>query len=772
MFKTKAETLDFLKKKIKLSKIPKTYFFSVSEWKENKKLIISKIKSEFNGKIVIRSSASDEDNYESSNAGKYKSFLNVNSKNSRDVEKKIKIVIQGYRKSSYKKSKILIQRKISSINSSGVVFNRDLSTGAKYYVINYDDVSGKSDTVTSGTTKNSNRILFVYNKKLSDVKSIRFFKLLKSIEEIEDIYKKIPLDIEFIITKNLDIYILQVRPLLLAKKNSLYQDKKINRCLNSLKNKISIKMKNWNTVYGQMPDWNPAEIIGKYPYPLLSSLYKELVLNNAWIKARKIMGYNDNFKKKALMEVFLNQSFIDVRKSFLSYLPSGLSEKFKKKIVDFNIYKLKKNPTFHDKIEFDISINCFLFDFEKRIRKLYPKLLTKKETQILKNRYKEIFIKNLNNFDEGSININLKKIHYLNRELEENKLQEDIKKIILFTKNFGVIPFSALARHAFIAENLLRSLTRQKIITPQDVDNFKSSFETVTSKFINDCELLSKNQINFESFKKKYGHLRPGTYDINSKNYSSFKKDFFLRKNLSKKKNNIFKLKNFKRKNIAKILKKNNIKMTVDNFFNYLKNAIASREYSKFIFTKNVDLILKKISDIAKKNELSKKQISFCEVNDVVKLNNNRSFKKKLKKMIQINKEKYNVHLNIRLPMLLVDPEGVDVIPFQVSSPNFIGKNKVFSKMKRITNSSNIKRVSLSKKIILIENADPGFDWLFNFNIKGLITKFGGANSHMAIRCNELKIPAAIGIGEKIFEEIKDKDQIILNCPLKRIETN
>ena len=70
------------------------------------------------------------------------------------------------------------------------MFNRDLSTGAKYYVINYDDVSGKSDTVTSGTTQNSNRVLFVYNKKLSDVKSRRFFKLLSSIEEIENIYKK------------------------------------------------------------------------------------------------------------------------------------------------------------------------------------------------------------------------------------------------------------------------------------------------------------------------------------------------------------------------------------------------------------------------------------------------------------------------------------------------------------------------------------------------------------------------------------------------------
>ena len=37
MFKSKAETLIFLKKKIKLSKVPKTYFFSVLEWKKQKK---------------------------------------------------------------------------------------------------------------------------------------------------------------------------------------------------------------------------------------------------------------------------------------------------------------------------------------------------------------------------------------------------------------------------------------------------------------------------------------------------------------------------------------------------------------------------------------------------------------------------------------------------------------------------------------------------------------------------------------------------------------
>ena len=106
---------------------------------------------------------------------------------------------------------------ISSINCSGVVFNRDLNTAANYYVINYDDISGKSDTVTSGSTLNSNRVLFVL-KKLADVKSKRFLKLLKAIEEIEKIYNEIPLDIEFVINQKLEVYILQVRPLVLIKK--------------------------------------------------------------------------------------------------------------------------------------------------------------------------------------------------------------------------------------------------------------------------------------------------------------------------------------------------------------------------------------------------------------------------------------------------------------------------------------------------------------------------------------------------------------------------
>ena len=70
----------------------------------------------------------------------------------------------------------------------------------------------------------------------------------------------------------------------------------------------------------------------------------------------------------------------------------------------------------------------------------------------------------------------------------------------------------------------------------------------------------------------------------------------------------------------------------------------------------------------------------------------------------------------------------------------------------------------------MIENADPGFDWIFSHKIKGLITKYGGSNSHMSIRCSEFSIPAAIGCGEKLFNNISRREKIFLDCSQKNIK--
>ena len=65
---------------------------------------------------------------------------------------------------------------------------------------------------------------------------------------------------------------------------------------------------------------------------------------------------------------------------------------------------------------------------------------------------------------------------------------------------------------------------------------------------------------------------------------------------------------------------------------------------------------------------------------------------------------------------------------------------------------------------------NSGYDWIFTRNIAGLITKYGGANSHMAIRCAEYNIPAAIGCGIQPYERILKHATCLLDCQGKRLE--
>ena len=71
--------------------------------------------------------------------------------------------------------------------------------------------------------------------------------------------------------------------------------------------------------------------------------------------------------------------------------------------------------------------------------------------------------------------------------------------------------------------------------------------------------------------------------------------------------------------------------------------------------------------------------------------------------------------------------------------------------------------------IVLIKSADPGFDWIFSHDIRGLITMYGGANSHMAIRCAEFGLPAAIGCGKRLFETLIKAPVVELNCAARKV---
>ena len=102
-------------------------------------------------------------------------------------------------------------------------------------------------------------------------------------------------------------------------------------------------------------------------------------------------------------------------------------------------------------------------------------------------------------------------------------------------------------------------------------------------------------------------------------------------------------------------------------------------------------------------------------------------------------------------------------MPLRLSQPNFITHNSITGPGVLLGGQTEVP-ANMAGAVVLIENADPGFDWIFAYGIAGLVTKYGGANSHMAIRCAEFGIPAAIGCGEQIFDRLCSGGGIEINC--------
>jgi phosphohistidine swiveling domain-containing protein len=776
---TKAEILFKLRPKLKLFTVPKLIFFNVSSYNSNKNKILKYISDEFLGKLIaIRSSSSKEDGMALSGAGKFDSFLDISAQDHKSTDRSIGKVISSYEKDGKALDsdldQVLVQSMVQNVNMSGVIFTHDLNTGAPYYVINYDDQSGLTDTVTSGSGEHSNRTLYIFRDKVKNLRSERFVKLIQAVKELEKKVGSEYLDIEFALDENLTPYLLQVRPITTSDNWCNDSLAKIKPTLESTFNFVENSLKEIggvcgkHTVLGQMPDWNPIEMIGRVPRSLARSLYEKLITNCAWSESRGVMGYHA--PNIPLMLNISGQPFIDTRLSFLSYIPRAIGSEISTKLVDHWVEKLRENPKLHDKIEFEIAITTYSFDFNSRLDRLVGSVLTECEKVKFKQEHLKIFKNNISDLNKGSIKSALNKIEKLRVKNNFSKQKKDTKSIILELSKkinncieLGTVPFSILARHGFIAKTILESLQYHKVFSKTDLEIFYGSIHTVAGQYVEDVNLLQKGLIEKKEFMHIYGHLRPGTYDITSKRYDQSKDLYNDNESFNLNNSPAFELSHIQKEQINHLLKD----LKFNNFFaddlmNYVKQSISGREYGKFVFTRSVSDILEQVYDLAKLNEISRSEISHVPINTILEATDIDNIKNLLKSVSEKEFEKYNTSLSIRLPQLIHDASGVYIVPFLVSHPNFITRKSVTSQS--VLLGLNIDNTCLKNKIILIEGADPGYDWIFTHQISGLITKYGGSNSHMAIRCAEFNIPAAVGCGEQKFQELINAKHIHLDC--------
>jgi glutamine kinase len=765
VFGTKAQTLARLTGRLNNSHLCEQEIVELTEWQSDRQSVLRKILSRFASRsLVIRSSARHEDTAEASNAGAFLSVIGVEP-NPDAIAVAIERVSNSYDDTTGDQE-VLVQPLLTDIALSGVLMTRDLDTGAPYYVINYDDFSGRTDTVTSGAIS---KTVLVYRTTKDAIHSPRMRALIDMAQNLECVTASDELDIEFCMTANQRIYVLQVRPLAARAKWHFVPDHAIDAVLTETRTSLERLMRpadglaGKTTVFGEMADWNPAEMIGNAPRPLAYSLYRKLITDGAWAEARAVMGYRHI--PRPLMTVFAGRPYIDIRLSLNSFLPADINPNLAHRLVDHQLDKLSSQPDLHDKIEFDIAITCRDFEFDLRSRELSDAGFSQADVNELEVELQRLTAKVLSGGRAGQDAL----LGQTNLILEANAhslLYAPLARARLLlerTIEHGTIPFSILARHSFIAISFLRSLVSAGAFSAMDAETFLRGVRTVASDLVDDMAAMSAGVKSESAFLNRYGHLRPGTYDIQSWRYDE-RPDLYLgQTSRAPDRREDFVLSQESRARIQNCLSSAGYSISPEALIDFMTAAVAAREQAKFAFTRGVSDALVALGEWGADKGLLREDLSFLPIDMILGKGDDSVL---LHETIARHREEHRLTRAVRLPHLICEPDDINVVRLARGQPTFITNALITARIQLLhTNEAP----PIDGLIILIESADPGFDWIFSHGIAGLITKYGGANSHMAIRCAEFGLPAAIGCGERTFDILTNSSVIELNCAARSI---
>lgn len=764
-FSTKADTLRRLQGVLESARIAPLYSFSVGEWHLDRQACLRSVSESIgDGPWIVRSSCSREDRAELSNAGAYLSVPNVNDDG---LLAAITNVIEAYGE-FHPADQVLIQPMLSNVLRSGVAFSHDPNTCSPYRIVNWSE--GEDTTaVTSGT---GGRVWQqAGNSAVAPTQDV--VPVIRLLEELLTLFGDQPVDCEFAVTGEETaevLWLLQARPLILTSPPESIARQAAR--LENIQKKIERGMQphpflmGRRTVYGVMPDWNPAEIVGIRPKPLALSLYRELVTDTIWAYQRHNYGYR-NLRSFPLMPHFFGLPYIDVRLSFNSFIPADLDEGLAGRLVDHYIDRLLAEPTLHDKVEFEIVFSCYTLDLPQRLERLAEAGFSRQERDAIAHSLRKL-TNRIVHPKEGLWRGDATKLDTLKLRREQllASAADPLARIYWLledAKRYGTLPFAGLARAGFVAVQMLKSLVAVGVFSDADFDAFMNGISTVSGQLARDRASLDKT-----TFLARYGHLRPGTYDILSPRYDEAPELYFDWDQRPPAPESVkpFALTLPQMREIVKLLEAHGLQPDPVGLFDFMQAGIELRELAKFHFTRNLSDALALIAEVGSQYGIARDDLAYCDIACFKELHVAAADPEDiLLRSVEQGKARYAETLKVALPPVIAKPEDVWAFEWPETAPNFITQKQVTAQV-----AGCHVRDKLSGAIVCIQNADPGFDWLFSYPIAGLITAWGGANSHMAIRAGELGLPAIIGAGELLYRRWAGAEKLRLDCANRRVE--
>ncbi|MCF1495296.1 MULTISPECIES: PEP-utilizing enzyme [Rhizobium/Agrobacterium group] len=341
----------------------------------------------------------------------------------------------------------------------------------------------------------------------------------------------------------------------------------------------------------------------------------------------------------------------------------------------------------------------------------------------------------------------------------------DATRLLSWVRHNAAPLFSGAARSAFIATSILRVLARTGYIHEAVIEDISRSAQAIGSELVRDFQRLER-----DVFMARYGHIRPGTFDITVPRYDQEPEKYFSFLDATQAQPDVRDTGSFVELSASDIARIDAHFAALGYNFNWARfrtfaaSAIHAREYVKFLYTKQVSDALEIISNVGVQYGCNREEMSFLTLSDIENmLDFTSDIDRRIREISASNRVSWQQSLPVRLPDLLTSPDDIFGFEVEASAPNFVTYETVQAPVALSLDND------LRGKIVFIETADPGYDWVFTRGIAGFITRYGGENSHMAIRAREFGIPAVVGAGRH-YDKWKTFSVLRCDCRARRVE--
>jgi phosphohistidine swiveling domain-containing protein len=193
-------------------------------------------------------------------------------------------------------------------------------------------------------------------------------------------------------------------------------------------------------------------------------------------------------------------------------------------------------------------------------------------------------------------------------------------------------------------------------------------------------------------------------------------------------------------------------------FLDYVVTSATYRDRAKFMFSSLLSDILEAIACAGSLMGLGRAEMALLRIEQIVGSRGNDAVVRRpgyWQELVEQSRRLEAGHEGLVFPAVLMHEDDLLYVPAGATSPNFVTSGVVQAPVVQLDGRLHSVGTDIDGCIAMVEAADPGYDWMFSRGISGLITRYGGMASHMAIRCHEMRIPAVIGCGDTMYEKLQ-----------------